>query len=154
MEPEFILKIFTTIVALFAAIWGIYSFNKQQQFKRLQNLNAVFQRFAASEDLLTLFSLFEEVLPNDGSDANTKLKTFSPQTKLKFLALLDEIGLYSSMGEIDNKYAEYLFQWHFYYTYTKPETATLFWHNLGGDTEKTKKYWSKSFEFAKRCIPE
>ena len=39
MVLESILKIVSIATGLFALLWGLFIFNKQQNFKRLQNLS-------------------------------------------------------------------------------------------------------------------
>jgi hypothetical protein len=138
--------------AIIAAFWGIYVYNKQQRFKRLQNLSQLFQRFADKNDFLEIFSLCDEsyIDRNSHNEVSLELlKNTSVKTKLQYLALLEEVALYASYSEVDRKYAVHLFQWHFYYIYKDLRISESFWHNLGGIKEKDKPYWQYQKHFSK-----
>ncbi len=132
-----------TAIGLFV---GLYQYNRQQKFKRLQNLSFIWQKFINNDDLMELFTLLD-------SDNNETINNFPAITKLKFLALLEEAALYAEEFEVDKDQAIYLFQWHFYYLFNDIETKASFWNNLGGSDETEKPYWSKSKKFSKSCNP-
>src|SRR5665213_2850678 len=90
--------------------FAYYQYKKQQEFKRLQNLTAIWEKFIADEKLVELFNLFD-------SDQSQAIENFDRRVKIKFLGLLDEVALYVEHFEVDRKPAEYLFQWPFYYVF-------------------------------------
>ena len=151
-----VLSVIPALTAVVAAIWGIYSFNKQQKFKRLENLSLIFQRFADKDDFIDLFTMCDEAFLGNGRYEETHLsalKKAPAKLKLKYLALLEEVALYASYSEVDKKYAVHLFQWHFYYIFNDATLADAFWFNLGGGDEKTKSYWEYQKQFARYCKP-
>ena len=135
---------FAGIIGLFV---GLYQYNRQQKFKRLQNLSSVWQKFITNDDLLELYTMLD-------SGDYTSLSNFSTRTKLKFLALLEEVSLYVEEFEVDKAQAVYLFQWHFYSVFNDEQTKESFWNNMGGIEEAEKDYWKKSKIFAQSCYPE
>src|ERR1035437_4945071 len=80
--------------ALIGSGIALWQYSKQQQFKRLQNLSAILEKFFSNDDLLTLFSLL--------NDANsTEVRNTSREIKLKFLVLLEEVAFYAEKFEVD-----------------------------------------------------
>jgi len=149
------------ITAIAAAIWGIYVFNKQQKFKRLQNLSLILQRFGDKKEFLELFNLCDQSINIDrqnkqityNQDYLDKLANENSGNKLQFLVLLEEVALYAKSFEVDKDYAAHLFQWHFYYVYNNPKTSEAFWRNLGGLVETKEQYWSYQKAFSSYCNP-
>jgi len=149
------------LIVIAAAIWGIYVFNKQQKFKRLQNLSAILQRFGDKREFVELFNLFDQSLDVDkknkqityNSDYLDRLANASSENKLQFLVLLEEIALYAKSFEVDRDYAVHLFQWHFYFVYNNPKTANAFWENLDGIDEINQPYWEYQKSFSIFCKP-
>jgi|ERR1700757_1422623 len=137
------------IIGAIGLFIGLYQYNKQQKFKRLQNLSFIWRKFIDSEDLLNLFDLMNSNQTNEiGKKDYTKVK-------LKFLALLEEVALYTSEFEVDKDHAIYLFQWHFYFVFNeKEEFRKSFWENIDElkDVDNGS-YWKKSKEFASNCKP-
>lgn len=152
MVLESILKIVSIATGLFALLWGLFIFNKQQNFKRLQNLSLLWKECFQSEELLSLFHLMNELELNH--HIRTALEDFPAQTKLKFLALIEEVALYTEKFEVDKKPAKYLFQWHFYFIYQSKKTSEKFWANLGGIDEMNASYWSKSKKLSSEFMPQ
>jgi hypothetical protein len=149
------------ITAVLAAIWGIYVFNKQQKFKRLQNLSLILQRFGDKQEFLTLFNLFDQALNIDrqrnqityNENYLNQIVNENSERKLQFLVLLEEVALYATSFEVDRDYAVHLFQWHFYFVYNNPRTAEAFWSNLGGIEEINAPYWEYQKKFSAFCKP-
>lgn len=150
------------ISAVAAAIWGIYVFNKQQKFKRLQNLSLILQRFGDKKEFINLFNLCDQSI--DNIDKQTRQITYNAdylnilmkenaENKLQFLVLLEEVALYAKSFEVDRDYAVHLFQWHFYFVYNNPEISRAFWENLGGVDEINKAYWEYQRSFSSFCNP-
>lgn len=143
--------------ALIGSGIALWQYSKQQQFKRLQNLSAILEKFFSNDDLLTLFSLL--------NDANsTEVRNTSREIKLKFLVLLEEVAFYAEKFEVDKEYAVYFFQWHFHFVYTNEETYKHFWYNLVPNKDLTDDQinknindeinipsWSKQYQFALVC---
>ena len=147
--------------AVATALWGIYVFNKQQKFKRLQNLSLILQRFGDKKEFLDLFNLFDQSLTIEkksnkiiyNNDYLKKLTNVPSENKLQYLVLLEEVALYAWSFEIDRKYAVHLFQWHFYFVYNNAETSKAFWNNLGGIEEINEAYWEYQKKFSSYCHP-
>jgi len=142
------------ISAVAAGIWGLYIFNRQQRFKRLQNLSQIFQRFADKNDFMELFTLCDQVFIDKSNQSNLdELSKFSAVNKMRYLALLEEVALFSRYSEVDKEYAVYLFQWHFYYIYNDSTVSESFWKNIGEVVEKDKPYWKYQKDFSVSCNP-
>ena len=161
---EDILKIFQTIAfvcAAVTAVLAVISYMRQQNLTRLQNLISVFQRFANNEDFISIFSLCDHcyVRLNDAKASEEldllleKLSEISTEKKFKYLALLEEIAIYSKNSAVIRKHALHLFKFHFYYVYGVGKISSAFWKNVGdGDNnEKNKEGWSYQNEFASEC---
>ena len=139
----------------------IFVFNKQQKFKRLQNLSQLLQRFGNSTEFVDIFNSFDQSINIDHDtteltyDQNfiEKIKELDYRSKMQFLVLLEEVALYAWSFEVDRDYAVHLFQWHFYFVYNNPKISTAFWENLGGIEETNKSYWAYQKSFAKYCKP-
>ncbi len=153
METFFLdfIKYIPSIAVVIAAFWALYLFRKQQRFKRLQNLSSLWKEFAKDDDNMHLFNLMNQI----ESDQQTKedLASFDSISKLRYLALVEEVALYVENFEVDKDYAHYLFQWHFYFIYQSSKTSGLFWNNLGAEEEMNQKYWSKSRELSNSFLP-
>ncbi len=144
---EFLVSFLQPLVVSFGILFALYQYWKQQKFKRLQNLSQLWKEFLNNDQNLELFNTMDEV--ERGIDSKIEiLHKFDTKAKLKYLALIEEVALYVEQFEVDQSYAKYLFQWHFYYVYSSSKTSDLFWGNLGGDEEKNASYWSKSRNFA------
>ena len=140
-----------SIAVIFAAFWALYLFRNQQRFKRLQNLSALWRDFTNDEKNLHLFNLMNEI--ESDQVVNEDLSHVETATKLKYLALIEQVALYVEHFEVDKGYAKYLFQWHFYFVYQSGKTSNLFWSNLGGTEEMNASYWSKSRDLSRRFVP-
>ncbi|MHB8259588.1 MAG: hypothetical protein ACYDCN_05450 [Bacteroidia bacterium] len=123
-----LIKVVSLILGGSFALW---QYSKQQRFKRLQNLSSILQKFFDNDDLLTLFSLF-----NAGNYAD--VQRTPPKIKYKFLALLEEVALYTEKFEVDKQHAIYLFQWHFRFVFTEEKTRKAFWYNLVSNANLTE----------------
>ena len=153
METSFLKDIIQPIVVSLGGIFALYQFNKQQKFKRLQNLSALWKTFINDSEVMELFSFMNSI--EQGEEEKIKeLALFSSKTKLKYLAIIEEVALYIDAFEVDTNYAKYLFQWHFYFAYKSPEATSSFWQNIGGEHEMNASYWSKSRVLAQKFIPE
>lgn len=148
----YILQYLPSIAIIVAAFWALYLFRNQQRFKRLQNLSALWKDFVNDEKNLHLFNLMNEL--ESDQVVNEDLAYISTASKLKFLALIEQVALYVEHFEVDKEYGKYLFQWHFYFVYLSAKTSDLFWSNLGGPAEMNAEYWGKSRELSKRFQPE
>jgi hypothetical protein len=139
-----------TLGLIIAACWALHLFRKQQRFKRLQNLSALWKNFVNDESNFNLFVLMDEI--HSTAAEGTDLSNHDIKTKLRYLALIEEVALYVENFEVDKQYARYLFQWHFYYVYQCSSTKSAFWSNIGLE-EIDKDYWSKSRNLSKSFIP-
>ena len=154
---EILLQLLPITATLCAVIWGIYVFNKQQKFKRLENLNHIFQRFADKDDFIDIFTLCDIAYistTNYHQDALDKLSAVTEKNKLRYLALLEEVALFAASFEVDKQHAIHLFQWHFYYVFNEPKISEAFWSNLGGRDEINKPYWGYQKKIANQCLPK
>jgi hypothetical protein len=150
----FILKDYIQpLVIIFGAVFALYQYNRQQKFKRLQNLSSLWKGFNSDSELLALFTLMNEIESGNSSLAN-KLKETPAQSKLKYLALIEEVALYIDAFEVDKDFARYLFQWHFFFAYQSKLTASLFWENIGGAAEMNESYWEKSRRLSGQIKPD
>ncbi len=150
MDTQTILSIINTLSIVGGGTFGLIQYSRQQRFKRVQNLFSIWEKFVGIEDNIKLFELFDRIEIEQGKDSesNAALRNYSQKTKLKFLALLEEVAIYSKESEVDKEYAKYLFQWHFKYVFIQQYTKELFWHNMGGVGEIDAPYWAKSKGFA------
>lgn len=144
---------FQPLLLFVGLLIGIYQYYRQQKFKRLQNLSALWRGFTENSDLLPLFNLMDEIENGDNSRSD-ELKSYNRQVKLRYLALIEEVSLYVTEFEVDKAYAKYLFQWHLYFPYISKKTAIDFWDNLGGMQEMNASYWQKSRSLATEFAPE
>ncbi len=140
-----------SLALIVAVFWALYLFRNQQRFKRLQNLSALWKDFVNDEINLHLFNLMNEI--ESDKVVNEDLSYISTASKLKYLALIEQVALYVEHFEVDKEYGKYLFQWHFYFVYQSAKTSHLFWSNLGGTEEMNATYWSKSRELSKSFLP-
>jgi hypothetical protein len=131
------------LVIIFGGLFALYQYARQQKFKRLQNLSSLWKNFNADDELLSLFTLMNDI-ESGKTDLIGELTSSSTKTKLKYLALIEEVALYIEQFEVDKGYAEYLFQWHFFFVYRSKITSMPFWQNLGGENERNESYWAKS----------
>jgi len=153
MEVSVSLKdIIQPLIILIGFIVGLYQYKRQQKFKRLQNLSSLWRGFTDNDHLLFLFDLMNE-LESGTSGELEKLKNYDRKIKLKYLALIEEVSLYADAFEVDKDYANYLFQWHFYFPYQSQSTSSAFWANIGGNEEMNAGYWKKSRDFSAQCKP-
>ncbi|MBS1647233.1 MAG: hypothetical protein JST67_07825 [Bacteroidetes bacterium] len=127
---------------------GLYQYHRQQKFKRLQNLSFIWRKFIDSQELLELFDLMN----------SEKIEEFSKQeyskSKLKYLALLEEVALFVKEFEVDKEYASYLFYWHFYFVFNEKEAfRKAFWNHIDElrDVDASNSHWEISKQFAKGC---
>ncbi len=149
---ETLSKIIPVVAVAGAAAWALYLFNRQQAFKRLQNLSALWKEFFKSDEMLSLFDLMNHI---DSATADAAaLETFPSRQKLRYLALIEEVALYAERFEVDRKYVAYLFGWHFRFPYLSERTRGAFWFHLGGDDEMNAPYWAKSRKLAAEIDPE
>ena len=148
--------IFTAVSVLL----GVIAYLRQQKINRIQNLISVFQRFAYNDDFLLIFStcdaryvrLKDEARDSELSVYLNNLKEIPAEKKFKYLALLEEISIFSKNSAVMSKNAIHLFKFHFYYLYGDHKIADAFWDNLGsGRYEKKKEGWSYQNEFAEIC---
>ena len=153
MDINILKDIVQPVVVSLGGIFALYQFNKQQKFKRLQNLSALWKTFINDVEVMELFTFMNSIEKGEENKIS-ELSEASSKTKLKYLAMIEEVALYIDAFEIDKDYAKYLFQWHFYFIYCSPETSTSFWNNIGGLQEMNASYWAKSRMLAKRFIPE
>ncbi len=153
MDSNFLKDIIQPLVLCLGGIFALYQFDKQQKFKRLQNLSSLWKTFINDSEIMELFS-FLNGIEKEHEGKIEDLAQFSPKIKLKYLALIEEAAIYVDAFEVDKSYAKYLFQWHFYFVYQSPETSESFWANIGGKQEMNASYWSKSRMLASKFIPE
>lgn len=153
MSPVIIsfLQYLPSLAVVVAAFWALYLFRSQQRFKRLQNLSLLWKDFANDEKIMHLFNLMNEI--ESDHKMNENLSEINTVSKLKYLALIEQVALYVEHFEIDREYAKYLFQWHFYFVYQSGKTSDLFWNNLGGAKERDADYWNKSRVLSGRFLP-
>ena len=138
------------IAIIIGAVWIFYTYNKQQKFKRIDNLNRMWERFFSNEKFVKLFVWMDKM--EKGEDKMDELGKYSEEDKFSFLALMDEVAHYASEGEIGETSAIYKFQWHFRYVFLNEKTQEAFWRNIGGKEEANdKSSWGVSIEFAKKC---
>jgi hypothetical protein len=140
------------LVVILGGIFALYQFQKQQKFKRLQNLSSLWKSFMNDEKMLDLFNTLNLAEEGDGHALNS-IAQFDAKQKYKYLAVIEEVALYIESFEIDEPQAKYLFQWHFYFAFQSPKTKNLFWENIGGETEMNASYWSKSKSLSKKFHP-
>ena len=121
-----------------SAILAIIVYTKQQKMNRIQNLISVFQRFANNDDFIAIFNYCDAcyVRINNTEDKQlasnlNELKTISPEKKLKYLALLEEIAIFAKNSVVISKNAIHLFKFHFYYVYGNHAISSAFWDNIG-----------------------
>lgn len=141
------------LVVVFGGIFALYQYQKQQKFKRLQNLSALWKSFLGDEKILDLFNLLNLAEHHD-IQVIEAIKTYDPKMKYRYLAIIEEVTLYADTFEVDKPQAKYLFQWHFYFAYQSPDSVQPFWENLGGEKERNASYWSKSRNLAKQFLPD
>ena len=146
--------------AAISVILGVITYVRQQKINRIQNLVAVFQRFANNDDFLSIFSISDMIYVKLGGLATdidlpayiASLSSIPPEKKYKYLALLEEIAILAKNSAVINKNAIHLFKFHFYYVYGSHQLSHAFWQNIGsGDSEKNKEGWSYQYDFAKEC---
>ena len=126
---ENILKdIIQPVIVSICALFALYQYNKQQQFKRFQNLIALWKEFRTNNNYSNLFGLMDSIALSH-KDA-IELANYSADQKLQYLALLEEVTLYLISYEVDFLKTYYLFQWHLKYVYTESETNKAFWNNM------------------------
>ena len=140
------------LVVIFGGIFALYQYQKQQKFKRLQNLSTLWKSFLSDEKILDLFNLLNLAEDHDPTVIEA-IKDYDPKMKYRYLAIIEEISLYAETFEVDKPQAKYLFQWHFYFAYQSPNSVEPFWENLGGTEERNASYWSKSRNLAKQFLP-
>ena len=140
------------LVVIFGGIFALYQYQKQQKFKRLQNLSTLWKSFLGDEKILDLFNLLNLAEHHDPAVIEA-IKTYDPKMKYRYLAIIEEVTLYADTFEVDKPQAKYLFQWHFYFAYQSPDSVEAFWENLGGEEERNATYWSKSRNLAKQFLP-
>jgi hypothetical protein len=140
------------LVVIFGGIFALYQYQKQQKFKRLQNLSTLWKSFLADEKILDLFNLLN-LAENNESTVIEAIKDYDPKIKYRYLAIIEEVTLYAETFEVDKPQAKYLFQWHFYFAYQSPDSVEPFWNNLGGEEERNASYWAKSRNLAKQFLP-
>ena len=140
------------LFVIFGGIYALYQYQKQQKFKRLQNLSALWKTFLNDEKLLDLFNLLN-LAENRDPQIIEDIRNYDQKLKYKYLAMIEEVTLYVDTFEIDKPQAKYLFQWHFYFPYQSKDTAESFWSNLGGVDEMNAPYWSKSRNLSKMFLP-
>lgn len=136
-----------TITLLIGGFFAFFQFSKQLKFRRLQNLSLLLHKFSENEDFLELFIDLDE-------NNIEKIKQTKYKTKLAFLALIEEVALYSELSEVDKNYARYMFQWHFYFVFQSDITKEAFWSNIGGLDEMKMGYWDKSRKLSSEFIPD
>ena len=140
------------LVVIFGGIFALYQYQKQQKFKRLQNLSTLWKSFLSDEKILDLFNLLN-LAEEHNPEVIEAIKNYDPKMKYRYLAIIEEVSLYSETFEVDKPQAKYLFQWHFYFAYQSPDSIEPFWENLGGQEERNASYWSKSRSLAKEFLP-
>src|ERR1700722_20719467 len=111
------LPIVNTSIILTGGILALIQYNKQQRFKRINNLVSIWQKFINSDENMELFDLCDQIESSGVNDENlnNQLVNFDRRIKLKFLGLLEEVAIFTEKFEVEKKYANYLFQWHFKY---------------------------------------
>ena len=149
---ELLFPLTQLIVIIVAFVIGLYQYQRQQKFKRLQNLSTLWKGFSDNDHLLSLFDLMNEI-KSDNNEGLERLKNYDRKVKLKYLALIEEVSLYVDAFEVDKDYANYLLQWHFYFPYQSELTSAAFWENLDGKEEMNAGYWKKSRDFSAQCKP-
>jgi hypothetical protein len=140
------------LVVIFGGIFALYQYQKQQKFKRLQNLSTLWKSFLGDEKMLDLFNLLN-LAENFDPAVIEAIKNYDPKMKYRYLAVIEEVTLYADTFEVDKPQAKYLFQWHFYFAYQSPDSVEPFWDNLGGAEERNASYWAKSRNLAKEFLP-
>ena len=143
---------FQPLVIAIGLMIGLYQYGRQQKFKRLQNLSLLWKGFTDNEQILTFFNLMNEIENGNGT-MTTQLENYDTNTKLKYMALLEEVSLYVAEFEVDKEYAKYLFQWHFYFPYQSVCTSAAFWKNIGGAEEMNASYWQHSHQLSSAFKP-
>jgi hypothetical protein len=137
---------------ILGGIFVLYEYRKQQKFKRLQNLSALWKTFLNDEKLLDLFNLLN-LAENKEPEIIENIRNYDQKLKFKYLAMIEEITLYVDTFEIDKPQAKYLFQWYFYFVYQSIDTVESFWSNLGSAEEMNATYWAKSRNLSKAFLP-
>jgi hypothetical protein len=144
-----VLQAISTFLVAGGALLAWLQFKKAQQFKRLQNLTAMWEKFFREGNLRSLFALLNDI--ELGVRPAGDLATISTTDKLHYLAALDDVAIYAELGEVDERYAVEKFQWFFHYVFTHETIAPKFWENLGGEAEMKQPYWAQSRKFAVVC---
>ena len=144
-----VLQAVSTFLVAGGALLAWLQFRKAQQFKRLQNLTAMWERFFRESNLRALFAMVNDI--ELGTRSPDDLSTVSTTDKLHYLAALDDVAIYAELGEVDQRYAVEKFQWFFHYVFTHDTIAPKFWENLGGEAEMKQPYWAQSRKFALAC---
>lgn len=140
------------LFVVLGGIFALYQYQKQQKFKRLQNLSALWKTFLSDEKMLDLFNLLN-LAENKDPEIIENIRNYDQKWKYKYLAMIEEVTLYVDTFEIDKPQAKYLFQWHFYFAYQSIDTVESFWNNLGGAEEMNASYWEKSRNLSKSFLP-
>lgn len=95
-----------------------------------------------------------ELEENESSNEKIKrdVEEYSKESKFKFLAMLEEVVVYSKLGQVDLEHALEYFQWHFYFIWESKKTSDAFWNNIGGANEKNDPAsWKRQRDFAKKA---
>ena len=155
---QWIPGISTTCTAI-TAILAVYIYIRQQRISRVQNIIAVFQRFANGRNFVDIFNhsdiAYSRKNTRDGADSLEQLKNIDSGNKYEYLALLSEIVFLSDNSAIIRIHAMKLFKFHFYYAYCDKEVSNAFWSNIGsGVDEKDKEGWNYQKSFAEKCRAE
>ena len=141
-----LVQLIQTVALVFGGGFALYQYRKQQKFNRLQNLFKLFAIFRDNDAILSLFDLLN-------SNSLMEVENTSAKTKLAYLALIEEVALFTGIDEVDKHQAKYMFQWHFHYVYNDSATSLAFWKNLGGKEEMNADYWSQSRHIANEFNP-
>lgn len=150
------------LAACFTAIsiiWGVIVYIRQQKINNLQNLVSVFQRFSNNDNFIHIFRLCDDIYVYDKNSNQQaaafiiqQLEEVSPENKLKYLALLEEVAVFAKNAKVLRDDALHLFKFQFHYLYNVPIVADAFWKNIGGgQNERTKDGWSYQRTFAEEC---
>lgn len=152
MNTITILQAISTIIVGMSAIIALFSYLKQQKFKRVQNLSLLWEKFFKEERLRYVLSLLNSINKKEDSHLLSNQKEIGNADKLYYLAVLDDVAYYVKESEVDKKYAIDKFQWFFYYVYGDENIIDAFWDSIGGRGQIELEYWQTSKTFADECI--
>lgn len=89
------------LMVIFGGIFALYQYQKQQKFKRLQNLSSLWKSFLGDEKMLDLFNLLNLAEKKDPQIIED-IRSYDPKLKYKYLAIIEEVTLYADTLKLIN----------------------------------------------------